>query len=52
MVQITGKKSRDDKNVVGTVLMDISKAFDCIPPNLLSARLHVHSYLKAESKYK
>ena len=27
-------------------IMDLSKAFDCISHDLLSARLHMHSYLK------
>ena len=51
------KKSRDNKNFVGTVLIDLSKAFDCIPHDLLNAKLHAyglsedavtfaHSYLK------
>ena len=51
------KKFRDNKNFMGTVLMDLSKAFDCIPHDLLAAKLHayglsedaitfVHSYLK------
>ena len=40
------KNNRDNKNFVGTVLMDFSKAFECNPHNLLSARLHVHSNLK------
>ena len=26
--------------------MDLSKDFECIPHDLLSARLHVHSYVK------
>ena len=39
----TGKKSRNNKNFVGTVLMDLFKAFDYIPHDLLPARLHVHS---------
>ena len=34
------KKSLDNKNFVGTVLMDLSKAFDCIPHDLLVAKLH------------
>ena len=51
------KKSRDNTNFVGTVLIDLSKAFDCIPHDLLNAKLHAyglsedavtfaHSYLK------
>ena len=33
------KKSRDNKNFVGTVPMDLSKAFHCIPHDLLAAKL-------------
>ena len=50
------KKSRDNKNFVGTFLMDFSKAIDCIPHDLLApirayglsedAVTFVHSYLK------
>ena len=51
------KNSRDNKNFVGTVLMDLSKAFNCILHALLAAKLHAyglsedavtfeHSYLK------
>ena len=36
------KKSRDNKNFVGTVLMDLSKAGDCILHDLLAAKLHVY----------
>ena len=36
------KKSRDNKNFVGTVLMDLSKAFDCIPHDLPAAKLHAY----------
>ena len=47
----------DNKDFVGTVLMDLSKAFDCIAHDLLDKKLHlkgwseyevtfVHSYLK------
>ena len=50
------KKSLDNKNFVGTVLMDLSKASDCIPHDLV-AKLHayglsndavtfIYSYLK------
>ena len=31
------KKSLDDKNIIGAVLMDLSKAFDCIPHDKLRA---------------
>ena len=51
------KKSLDNKNFVDTVLMDLSKAFDCISHDLLVAKLHaygltgeavtfIYSYLK------
>ena len=36
------KKSLDDKNIIGAVLMDLSKAFDCIPHDLLVAKLHAY----------
>ena len=36
------KKSLDDKNVVGTVLMDLSKAFVCVAHDLLFTKLHVY----------
>ena len=31
-----------DKNLFTGVLMDLSKAFDCIPHNLLIAKLHAY----------
>ena len=36
------KKSLDDKNIIGAVLMDLSKAFDCIPHNPLVVKLHAY----------
>ena len=47
----------DNDNIVGSILMDLSKAFDCIPHDLLIAKLHaygldenalvlIYSYLK------
>ena len=40
------KKSLDNKNFVGTVLMDLSKAFDCVPHDLLVAKLHAYGLSK------
>ena len=39
------KKSRDNKNFVGTILMDLYKAFDCILHDLLAAKLHAYGLL-------
>ena len=36
------EKSLDHKNIIGAVPMDLSKVFDCIPHNLLVARLHAY----------
>ena len=36
------KKSLDDKNIIGAVLVDLSKAFDCIPHDLHVAKLHAY----------
>ena len=34
------EKTRDNKNFVVTVLIDLSKAFDCIALDLLAAKYH------------
>ena len=36
------KKSQDNENFAGTVLMDFSKTFACIPHSLLDAKLHAY----------
>ena len=36
------RKALDDRKYVGAVLMDLSKAFDCMPHNLLIAKLHAY----------
>ena len=39
-----GNKKIVDKKIVGTVLMDLSKAFDYIPDDLLIAKLHAYGF--------
>ena len=36
------KASLENKKLVGNILMDWPKAFDCIPYNLLIAKLHLY----------
>ena len=40
------KKHLDNKKIVGVVLMDLSKVFDCVPHDLLIAKLHAHGFTK------
>ena len=36
------KESLDSKGIVGTILMDLSKAYDCLPHDLLIAKLEAY----------
>ena len=38
------KQSLDSKKFFGAVLMDLSKAFDCIPHELLIAKMHAYGF--------
>jgi len=38
------KKHLDDKKFVGAVLMDLSKAFDCVPHDLLIAKMNAYGF--------
>ena len=38
------KKALDDKMYIGALLMDLSKAFDCLPHCLLIAKLHAYGF--------
>ena len=38
------KKNLDSKKFVGAILMDLSKAFDCIPHDLLIAKMHAYGF--------
>ena len=38
------KKALDEKFFVGAVFMDLSKAFDCIPHDLIISKLHTYRF--------
>ena len=38
------KKDLDNKNYVGSVLMDLSKVFDCIPQEILIAKMNAYGF--------
>ena len=44
------RKCLDDKGVVGAILMDLSKAYDCLPTNLLIAKLEAYNFDKSALK--
>ena len=43
-LQKIGTKNLDKSGVIGTVLMDLSKAYDCLPHDLLIAKLTAYSF--------
>ena len=45
------KEHLDNNEVVGGILMDLSKAFDCIPHNLLIAKLSAYGFDRTALKY-
>ena len=40
------QKELDESEFVGTILMDLSKAYDCLPHNLMVAKLEAYSLAK------
>ncbi len=45
------KKNLDNKKSAGTVLMDLSKAFDCLPHKLLLAKLKTYGFSDNSVKF-
>ena len=45
------KKCLDRNGVCGSLLTDFSKAFECLPHFLLSAKLHPHEFYKTSTEY-
>ena len=45
------KKGLDNDKFVGSIIMDLSKAFDCIPHDLLIVKLHVYGFQLTALKY-
>ena len=47
----TWKKALDEHKVAGAVLTDLSKAFDCIPHDLLIAKLQAYGFEKSALRF-
>ena len=45
-VRDTLKKCLDETGLVGTIMMDLSKAYDYIPYDLLIAKLEAYGFMK------
>ena len=45
------KKALDEKKVAGAVLTDLSKAFDCLPHDLLVAKLYAYGFEKSACNF-